>query len=226
MKNFIFLLSSLLCLQCVVPIAVARSPNGDASVQVHLYKYKDGDGNVYVSRQIPPENYKYGYTGLNELGEVILEVPPEPTEEDRRNYTLKIERKLEAERRAKDDEMLLKTHSSSKDALRARDQKMKQIDVMIEIIRAQISSKQLDYDMLVERAAAIEKKGDEPEAGVVEELAAIEAEIAEMDLSIEAKEQEKRQVREEYVPIVKRLKQVESRNSKSKRKKPTAEKPS
>lgn len=180
-------------------------------VKAHIYRYKDAEGNLHIGRQIPPENYRYGYTALDEYGEVIEVVPPAPTKEERAAYEAEVRRKKHAHYQRARDDQLMKAYSSSSGAENARDRKLAQIDVMIDITRAKLAAMRVNYDREVEYAADMEREGKVPDRITLQNMADIEESMIQMEAHIEEKEKEKEGVLVEFEPIITRLKEIEAR---------------
>jgi len=196
-----FLIALMVFTPCV---ALAGKKKGQ--VEPHVFKYKDADGNVHIGRQIPPENYKYGYTAMDEYGKVLKVVPPEPTPEEREAFKREMhEKKMAQELRHRDDQ-LKKTYSSVKDAISARDRKLSQIDIMSEIIRGKLAVLSANYDRVVQLAAALERDGRPVEERLLTEMSNLEKGIVELQESQKVKDDEKEKIKSDYEPIIDRLK--------------------
>jgi hypothetical protein len=191
--------------------AVTGYASGSKSpASAHLYRYKDADGNVHLGRQIPPENYRYGYTALDEFGDVIEVVPPAPTAEERAAYEEELRLKEQQSSKRLRDEQLMKAYSSASGAENARDRKIAQIDVMIDITRAKLAAMRVNYDREVEYAADMERAGKTPDRITLKNISDIEESMIKMEFEISEKEHEKEEVRAEFSPIVDRLKTIEA----------------
>ncbi|MEJ2669843.1 MAG: hypothetical protein P8104_08955 [Gammaproteobacteria bacterium] len=188
----------------------AFAADAQLPVRAYLYKYTDAEGALYIGRQIPPENYKYGYTALDEFGEVVEVVPPAPTPEEREAYEAEIRRQAEEKLQQQKDEQLLKTYSSSLDAINARDRKLAQVDVTIDITQAKLASFRVSYDRELESAAEAERAGKEPDARTLRNMKDIEQSMADLEAHVLEKQNEKILIHKEFEPLVARLKEIEA----------------
>lgn len=114
--------------------------------QTQYYRYKDKDGSLVMSSELPPEAANNGYDVLNSMGEVIEKVPPRKTEAElqkeaenqkllqsqKQQDELKREQAKEQNRK---DEILLKSFNSAADIERARSDKIASIIVLEEIMK-------------------------------------------------------------------------------------------
>lgn len=186
---------------------------GNEPVKAHIYRYKDAEGNLHIGRQIPPENYRFGYTALDEFGEVIEVVPPAPTAEERAAFEAKLDREKRVQHMRARDDQLLKAYSSASGAENARDRKLAQIDVVINITQAKIAAMRVNYDREVEYAADMERDGKVPDSRILKNMADIEETMLKMSAHIEQKEEEKLKVVAEFEPIIIRLQQIEAKRN-------------
>ncbi len=199
---YIFFISSI---ASTMTLAAKKEEEGP---KAHLYRYKNAQGNTAISKQIPPEFYKYGYEALDKRGRVIEIVPPAPSEQEQEKISKEQKAKRQALLQEKKDQQLLKTYSSAKDAIRVRDRKTSQIDVMIQITEAKISALRSDHDREVANAASLEREGKavpEKSLAIMERL---ETQISEFEEYIKEKEQEKTEITTKYDRAIMRLKKI------------------
>lgn len=176
--------------------------------EVFLYRYKDAEGRASVSNVVPPEYYQYGYEALDKYGNVIKVVPPTLSEEEKAKLAQEQEKQQAEALQAEKDKQLLKTYSGPEDAIGARDRKLEQLDVIIEITKAKINRLRFDYDREVASAAKAEAAGETVPEDILANLESIETQIATLEAFIVTKEEEKSSITREYEEIIERLSKI------------------
>jgi len=209
MLILVFRQAAAMAALCLLTLTVCYARGENEPVAAHIYRYKDAGGNLHIGRQIPPENYKYGYTALDAFGEVIKVVPPAPTEGERAAFEEELRRKHMMEVQREEDKKLIRAYNSSIGAENTRDRKLAQLDVMIDITRAKLVALQVNYDREVEYAAEMERSGKTPDRVTLKNMADIEESMIQMEAYIEDKEKKKVEIHEEYEQIITRLKAIE-----------------
>lgn len=177
-----------------------------------LYRYENEEGVRVMTYTLPPDAAKRGYTIINERGQIIKEVPREPTQEEiealeeEKKQQLKLnEIKKEQKER---DKQLLRSFSHAKDAERAMDRKLAALDVIIDITKGTISQLNIELESDQLRAANIERGGGKVPEGIMDNITDIERQITDAQSFIAEKEDEKDQVRERYGADIARLKEL------------------
>lgn len=173
-----------------------------------MYRYTDQNGRQVVSQQIPPDGYKNGYQALDKAGRVLYKVDPPPTEEEKQAYSdKKMAHKMQREQHLR-DQNLLRVYSSPEDATRAKERKLKQLDVTIEINEAKISQLRLEYEYILEQAAKREKLGLPVIEQMTQDMASLEDQMKAIEVFIEGKNAEKNSITNEYDALIARLNEL------------------
>ncbi|MDX1692162.1 MAG: DUF4124 domain-containing protein, partial [Ketobacteraceae bacterium] len=150
------------------------------------------------------------YDILGSDGRVIKTIPRALTEEELQALEEKKQSKEEMlEEKARQeaaDKKLLTIFSSPKDAERARDRKIEALDVLISVNRGNIVRLQSEYDQAQQEAAKLERSGKSVPEHLIEKMDRIERQIRKLQETIDEKEREKQEVREQYARDIERLK--------------------
>lgn len=174
-----------------------------------IYHYFDHEGNRQLGSFIPPEYVRYGYTVKDVFGREILSVDKALTGAALKKR--KAEREQARIKKEKDqrDEMLLRTFSSATDAMRARDRKLATLDVIIEVTRSNILTRQQEYDDLQEKAAGMERSNEEVPEEIIERLVLLQEEIGGALEFVNKKQDEKKVWRKSYEKDIQRLRELQ-----------------
>lgn len=175
-----------------------------------FYRYEDDNGVRVIRDTIPPDKVHKGYDILGSDGRLIKRVPRSLTEEELEALEESKEtREQMAEERARQeaaDKKLLTIFSAPKDAERARDRKIEALDVLISVNRGNIVRLQSEYEQAQQQAAARERAGNAVPEHLIEKMDRIDRQIRKLQETIDEKEVEKEQVRQEYAEDIERLK--------------------
>ncbi len=140
-----------LLLVAVLSIAFAGV---EAAPRIKCWKNKEGIREC--GYQVPAEYAQDEIEILNERGVTIEVQPRTPTaEERRRQEELERLRRAQAER----DEILLRSFTTERDLLIARDNQLAALQGQIDVTRSNIRSEELRLEKLVRRAADYERGG-------------------------------------------------------------------
>lgn len=167
-----------------------------------LFRYENDDGVVVLSSTLPPRHASRGYTILDQRGRVIREVPRQLTEAElqaRREQEAAEERARRArEERARRDRDLVRLYSSPEDVTRAMDRRIESIEGVIATMRAGIHRQRERREELQARAADLERAGRPIPDTLIEEIEAIEANIADREEEIAGRRREIEEIRDSF----------------------------
>lgn len=192
---------SLLSVPAPVLAAEKSGKKGDVPA---LYRYRNADGVVVMERSIPPEYTTKGYEVLNSFGQVIETVAPVKllTEEER-----KAKAEMEATSSRKDSE-LRKLYSSPQDAERLRDRQLEALGLKIEHARGQLGQTSNRRKTAVEEAARMERAGNKVPPAKRETIERLTLQVNSQEQEIRALQQEQVRIREQFEPIIARLRVI------------------
>jgi len=184
-------------------LAVEKSGKKGGDVPA-LYRYRNADGVLVMERSIPPEYTTKGYEVLNAFGQVIQTVAPVTllTEEER-----KARAEVEATSSRKDSE-LRKLYSSPQDAERLRDRQLEALGLKVEHARGQLSQTSAKRKTAVEEAARMERAGNKVPPAKRETIERLTLQVNAQEQEIRGLQQEQVRVREQFDPIIARLRVI------------------
>lgn len=174
------------------------------------YRYEDNNGVRVIRDTIPPDMVHKGYDILGSDGRVIKTVPRALTDEELQALEEKKQTRQqmleEKARQEAADKKLLSIFSSPKDAERARERKIEALDVLISVNRGNIVRLQSEYDQAQQDAATRERSGKAVPEHLIDKMERVQRQITKLQETIDEKEREKQEVRDEYARDIERLK--------------------
>jgi len=184
-----------------------------------IYRYKNEKGEIVFNSHIPKRFASKGYEIINVFGDLIEEIPPALTEEEKARLasidsTLNKQKK-QKKRQSEADKQLLNKFSDPEDAERARDRQLETIDIYISISLGNI--KRLEAEMIIEneKAANMERNGKDVSKESLERMSRIKYQIDKAELFNKGKEQEKNVIRQAFDKDIQRLRQLRPARSKA-----------
>jgi hypothetical protein len=193
----------LLILSILLAATASAAPTRDSTSNT-LYRFKNAQGAWEMTQVLTPEAYQAGYQVMQD-GQVVETVAPPPTEAQLKERMVAEELARQQKEQDFRDEQLLKTYSSVDDAVRARDRKINQLQVTIEITEAKIKQMKADNEKLVADAANAQQLGLSVYDAIVNKLRNNEQEVLRLQAYIESKNQAKQQIINEHQAIIDRL---------------------
>jgi chromosome segregation ATPase len=173
--------------------ATWQSP--DSLAQLKYYRYINKDGVKVISHAIPPEYAQKGYEVITHTGKVIETVPPapDPAELARVEAERAQERALQAEY-----EVLARRYSSVAEIYAARDRRLAHLDANIAILRSNMSNIGSQVEVLMRKAAEVERGGREVPGHLLKSLEEARAELKVTEEMLQARLNEHGTIHEEY----------------------------
>lgn len=184
MKNRIHILSFIAGLLAFLFASVAYAENV-------RYRFKNAQGTLVISNNLPAEYAQQGYDIIDTSNNVIKRVAPAPSKE----HVAEAERRREA---LAAYEILKRRYSQAEDIERAKQRRLENINTNISILNGTISNLKNKIDELVQQAAAQERAGRTVPKTILNQLEDTKAE-----LSVSEKLLANRQ--EEYIDAAKRF---------------------
>lgn len=181
-------------------------------VAAELYKYMNEDGITVLDSHVPARYVKNGYTILSLDGRVLEVVPRALSEEE-----IRIRDRGLAEQRAREeqererhlaDQSLLRLYSRPEDVVRARDTKLASIEGFIETSRGNISRLEEQRRSIESALADVERAGGNIDKGSLDRIAVIASRVAQIELEIESKQAELKELQLSYENDLKRVKEL------------------
>ena len=104
----------------------------------NLYRYRDDEGNEIIATQIPAEFVKNGYEIINDRGQVIRDVSPTLTDEERESQANSLEAIRPAEedqiRQQEENAQLLRLYRAPEEVVRRRDSILEELDAQLTVL--------------------------------------------------------------------------------------------
>ncbi|MEM0955767.1 MAG: hypothetical protein AAGI24_16620 [Pseudomonadota bacterium] len=153
-----------------------------------LYRYVNEDGVTVIDYTIPPQYVQQGYEILNSDGTLHKTVPRTLTAEELADqsgeaYKARVAAE-EAERLRKWDESLMLRYSSIEDIEAARDRALSELRIRISILRSNVRSLTQQVESNQERAADLERRGQNVPVELVDTINGLRSEIGETERAI------------------------------------------
>ena len=175
---------------------------GPVPALAELYRYVDDNGVTVLDSRVPPQFISRGYEVLDSHGRVKLVVPAAPTAAERDARRAALEE--QAQRQAADS-TLLRLYSSLADLDRARQRQLQQIDNQITVAKTNIQELRAEREALQSQAASQERAGRAVEQGILDQLAAVDAETQRLQRMVQRQQQETVKVTEDFARQRERL---------------------
>ncbi|HEY9136153.1 MAG TPA: hypothetical protein VIM85_10205 [Pseudomonadales bacterium] len=196
----------------VLVLSMSNFAGADSGSEKLLYRYKNENGVVVLDSHIPKKYLAKGYSVIDIYGNVIEKVAPALSEAEKEKLASDEKAALELEHkkklRAEADKKLLKTFADPEDAERARDRQLETLDIQINITRGNIKRLEADIALENEKAANMERSGQNVSKEILQHIANIEKQIAKANQSILSKEQEKKELAQAFEVNIQRLKEL------------------
>lgn len=197
----------LILLALLPPVASAASEPATGPGQV-LYRYTTPDGDTSISATLNQQAIHAGYQVLDRNGRVIRREPPAPPEEQvRRRQALQKQR--QAQQRLEQDKELQRLYAGPEDAVRARERQLEALELRINYANKTLRQLEHKRDQEVSTAARAERAGRPVPEGTREAINAFERRLEQVREDITEYQQDQQKVRQQYQPIIQRLKQLE-----------------
>ncbi len=169
------------------------------------FRHVTPDGVVHLNRTLRTEAIENGYQLLDSHGRVLEEVEGvELNDEEARKM------RLEQARQAREDKELLRLYAGPDDAVRARDRKIDALELSISYEENNLAQLQMKLDDEIAVAARSERAGKKVPKGVKESIDRLKRQIASSEEKLAEFDREIDEAGEEFAPIIKRLKEIES----------------
>ena len=201
----------------VLAVVCLMLPGADAAQQSKIVCWKDAAGKVIgCGDKVPPEYQNSGTRELDSRG--VTRGTTESTEElnrrrmkEQETARLKAEDDRKSVEQKRQDRALLESYSNEKEIDLKRDRDLQVFDLQIEQLTTSLKNAAQRYGDARSRIEAAEKGNKPVSAQLKDELARASADKARYEKTIEAKNQEKEDVRNRYAE--QRRRYLELRNS-------------
>ena len=175
------------------------------NVGKRLYRYYNDKGIPTMSDQITEEHIRRGYDIVDRNMQVIRHFPPF----DEAVYQKDKVKRDSAFRQQQEDARILRLFSSARDAESARNRQLDTLETSIGYNNLQLQRIKRLRATFVEEAAATERKTNKPDPKVKTRITEFDKQILDLQTLISYQRAEQNKVKEDFVPILKRLSELE-----------------
>lgn len=176
--------------------------SGSASATGYLYRYIDENGTPVITRSIPPEHAKLGYTVLTEQMRVVRVVPPQLTGEA-------LEKKIAEEERLRAlkelDNYLKRHYNRPEDVEAARDRKVSELNVFIESKKRQLEQARVSLEEATAKAANMERREQEVPSRILNNIQTLQGTVSEEEERLENMREELTETRMRFAEMIERM---------------------
>lgn len=176
-------------------VTLAVGQGAPAAAEELFYRYENAEGVTVIDDHVPPRFAHKGYAVLSKTGRVIEVVPRALTEAERSDANNPVvQERLRAEAAEKQrryDTILLARYSNVVDIEAARDRKLREIEVRINLLSGNIRGLKQQLESRQQVAADLERSGRAVPEEYPRSIEALRAEIAEAQTQISRYEVER-----------------------------------
>lgn len=181
----------------------------DEGLGKRLYRYYNDKGIPTMSDQVTEEHIRRGYDIVDRNMQVIRHFPPF----DEAIYQKDKAKRDIAFKQQQEDARILRLYSSARDAELARNRQFDTLETSIGYNSLQLQRiKRLRADY-VEDAAADERKTNKPDPKVKARITEFDKQILDLQALITYQRSEQKKVTNDFIPIIKRLIELERAES-------------
>ncbi len=193
---------AIICGSLIANAVLAADDNG---VGKRLYRYYNDKGIPTMSDQITDEHIRRGYDIVDRNMQVIRHFPPF----DEAVYLKDKAKRDSAFKQQQEDARILRLFSSARDAELARNRQLDTLETSIGYNNLQLQRIKRLRATFVAEAAATERTTKKADPKVQERIAEFDKQILDLQTLINYQRAEKAKVTNDFVPIIKRLSELE-----------------
>lgn len=192
----------------LLPVLAPAAPKQNEPAGEVMYRYTKPDGTLAVRATLNEQAIHAGYQVLDHNGRVLRREPPAPPEEQARRREA-MAAKQQAQRQAERDKELERLYAGPEDALRARDRQIEALELRISYATNTLAQLEEKRDEEVSLAARAERAGRPVPEGTRQAIEEYQRRMVQVRQEIDGYQKDKQKVREQYAPIIERLKELE-----------------
>lgn len=179
-----------------------------STVAEELYQYMNSDGQLEISKAIPPDLVPQGYIVINEHGRILRTISAQLTPSQRQKKA--VQDKIDQEKQDLlnwEDELMLR-YSSPRDVDYARDQKIGAIETRIATTMLNIDRLQVQKQELENRAANMERAGQTLSPSLLNSLNIVNEQIQGRQDEVDARKAEQEKTNVEFSRIMQKIREL------------------
>lgn len=198
-----------LYLAAALCVALVSASGAWAAEQVY-YRYTNEHGVTVINDRIPPEYVPLGYDVVTIGGTVVRTVAPAPSKEELERRAR--ERELEEERQRQDAE-LRRRYSSVADINAAKTRRLNTLQGSITALEGNVNSVRARARAMENRAAGLERSGREVPESVLDGLASLRLEEADLLQQIEQRKVEYEETKQNFERDIARFEELRNQRA-------------
>ncbi len=177
--------------------------------------WTNSDGIRECGNVVPPEYAQQGHDVINKQGITVKRheraKTPEELAEERRRKEAEAEKERLAKEQYERDRILLQTFSSEDEIVMARDGKITAIKTELRLTRASMENTKVRLRNYQKQAANLERAGKPVNKKLLSDIKAAEKQVADYEAFIASKEEEKKNIQENFEKDMSRYKKLKGR---------------
>ncbi len=183
-------------------------------VHAKMYKWVDDEGQMHFGDKIPERYQVKEHEILNKRGMTQkhreAEKTPEEKAEERRLENQRKKLAREAEKQRKLDQVLLDAYDSERDLIKARDSRLDDVALQIQLAESNISASNKKIASMEKQVAQIKASNREVPANLYNNLSNEKQHIAVQSRIIESNKKRSADITEKYNGYIKRFREARS----------------
>lgn len=195
----------------MIGVMLAAAPAAQAGIKCWVNK----DGVRECGNAVPPEYAQQEQEEISKGGVTTGKVERAKTQEELEQARAAEAAKAEAEKQrqaqAEADRKLLDTYPTEDDITLVRDGQIEELEARIKLTQSHIEKLHKNLNDIVQHAAAMEKRGEKPDAKVEKDIESVRKQIKEQEAFIVTKRTEQDAVRERFDADLKRYREMKTR---------------
>lgn len=181
----------ILCLAAAITLAGSAV----AIEAGHRYKWKDAEGLVHYSDNLPSEALQVGYDVINPQGLIVKHVDRAKTPEELKAADEAAKKaaiaRQEAEQQAKADQQMLAAYTSEKDLRTAQQAQLDMIDQSIKATQISLGNQEKSLREVLDHAASLDRNGKPVPASLQSQIESLKRNIDDQKAFVARKQKEK-----------------------------------
>lgn len=182
----------------------------------HRYKWKDPDGQVHYSDNLPQEALQVGYDVINLQGVIVKHVDraktPEELKADEIASAQKAAAKRDADRQAQADQQILAAYSSERELRSAHQAQLDMIDQNIRATEISLGNQEKALTETLAHAASLDRNGKPVPATLQSQIDALRKNIDNQKGYIERKKKEKEETSKVFTAELDHYRELRSKH--------------
>lgn len=194
----------------VILAAAVAMPSFSVAEQIRLCRYRNANGVMVTSQDIPAEFAKKGYDIVSINGTLLQRIPPELTPEEKEKAEKDKQLKLSEAQQKESDKQLLLRYSTIDEVKNAKLRKIGEISSKLKMLESNQSTLKQQMEIEQQKAAGFERSGRPVAPVVLQRMDALSQELKSTDAQIQARKQEVDAETAKYDQEIQRFSYLES----------------